>query len=118
RDSVLAVPIEALTVRNPRKEAKLVKGAAGGEAPAEGLPDEEVEGLFLVAEGVAAFRQVETGIAGEKHFELLSGAAEGDEIVKGPFEAIRTLDSGTRVKARVRKKGEVEPEAEPEAGAA
>jgi HlyD family secretion protein len=118
RDSVLAVPIEALTVRNPRKEAKLVKKAADEKAPAEGLPDEEVEGVFLVVEGAAEFRQVETGIAGEKHFELLSGAAEGDEIVKGPFEAIRTLDSGARVKARASKKGEKEPEVEPEAGAA
>jgi HlyD family secretion protein len=119
RDSVLAVPTEALTVRNPRKEAKLVEAVAGEAGGGEDLPDEEVEGVFLVADGIATFRQVETGIAGEKHFELLSGAAEGDEIVKGPFEAIRTLDSGTRVKARVRKKGEdEEPAAEPEVGAA
>jgi HlyD family secretion protein len=111
REEALAVPIEALTVRNPRKEARLAK--ARGDADSD-LPDEEVEGVFLVADGAAVFRAVETGIAGEKHFEVISGVDEGDEIVQAPFEAIRTLDSGDKIKLR-KKKGR-ESEADPDSG--
>jgi HlyD family secretion protein len=100
REGVLAVPIEALTVRNPRKEH-----------PGEDWPDEETEGVFVVIDDAAAFRPVKTGIAGEKHFEVTSGLEEEEEIVKGPFEAIRTLDTGDPLKQRKRKKAEGDPDA-------
>jgi len=108
REGALALPIEALTVRNPRKEL-----------PGEDVPDRETEGVFVVVDGAARFRPVKTGIAGEKHFEVVSGVEEGERIVRGPFEAIRTLDTGDRVKPRKPKKGEaggegaeVDPDAE------
>jgi HlyD family secretion protein len=116
REGALAVPIAALTIRDPEEErAKLEgrkarhrrkeSGAAADTAAAKEA--KEVEGVFLVREGRAVFAEVETGIAGEKDFEVISGLAEGDEIVHGPFEAVRTLDSGQKVKRQ--SAGEAKP---------
>jgi HlyD family secretion protein len=39
------------------------------------------------------------GIAGEEHFEVVEGVHEGDTIVAGPYQAIRDLKEGARVKS-------------------
>jgi len=44
------------------------------------------------------FRPVKVGIAGEKHFEVLSGLKEGDKIVAGTYQAIRDLKDGALVR--------------------
>jgi HlyD family secretion protein len=44
------------------------------------------------------FRPVKVGIAGEKHFEVVSGLKEGDKIVAGTYQAIRELKDGTTVR--------------------
>jgi HlyD family secretion protein len=102
REQALAVPIEALTIRDPEEEQAHLEGKrtprrrrAAEESGDEG--PREVEGVFLVRDGEARFVAVETGIAGEKDFEVLSGLSEGDEVVRGPFEAIRNLESGEKV---------------------
>lgn len=41
---------------------------------------------------------VDTGIAGERYFEALSGVAEGDLIVTGPFSEVRNLADGDSVR--------------------
>ena len=83
--------------------------ASGGEAApppaakeaAEATPhEEEREGVFVVRDGKAVFTPVRTGIAGEKHFEVLEGVAEGDEVVTGNFAALRKLKDGDPVKAK------------------
>jgi len=67
----------------------------------------KVEGVFVVKDGVATFRQVRIGITGEKDFEVLEGIDAGEVLVTGPFKALRTLKSGDRVKAA--KKPEKKP---------
>ena len=52
----------------------------------------------MVSNGVAAFRPVKVGIAGEEHFEVVEGVREGDTIVAGPYQAIRDLKEGARVR--------------------
>ncbi len=107
RQDALAVPIEALTLRIPEREREL--GGAGegsAEAPSPrsqnsaGSLGSEEEGVFVLREDRVFFVPVDTGIAGEKDFEVLSGLAEGDRVVRGPFEVLRTLESGTKVKVR------------------
>ena len=44
------------------------------------------------------FRSVKVGIAGEKHFEVLSGLKSGDKIVAGTYQAIRELKDGALVR--------------------
>ena len=78
RARAVAVPIQALTVRD--------------DAAAE-----EVEGVFVLQDGTARFRPVEVGIAGERHFEVLSGLQDGDEVITGPYSAVRELEDGDAV---------------------
>ncbi len=58
---------------------------------------EEVEGAFVVRDGQVEFVPISVGIAGERHFEVLSGMSEGDDVVTGPFDVIRSLTTGDRI---------------------
>ena len=60
----------------------------------------EVEGAFILRDGRAIFIPIEIGIAGERHFEVLSGIELGDKVITGPFDIIRTLLDGDRVGER------------------
>jgi HlyD family secretion protein len=61
-----------------------------------------VTGVFVVIKAQnslkAPFRKVETGINGTTDAEVLSGLAEGDEIVTGPYQVIRTIKNDAVVK--------------------
>ena len=106
RKQALAIPIIALTVRENTPvstEQKPARGAAQAATPADttrrgGANKKEAEGVFLVHNGVATFHTVKVGIAGEEHFEVLEGVHQGDTIVAGPYQAIRDLKEGARVK--------------------
>jgi HlyD family secretion protein len=59
----------------------------------------DVEGVFVVGtDNKVTFRPVKVGIAGEKHFEILSGLKEGEKIVAGTYQAIRELKDGALVR--------------------
>jgi HlyD family secretion protein len=92
RDSVLSIPIIALTVRE--HEAISTEDAPKDTAAGK----KETEGVFVVLGGVAQFRPVKVGIAGEEHFEVLEGVAAGDTIVAGPYQAIRDLSDSAKVR--------------------
>jgi HlyD family secretion protein len=47
---------------------------------------------------MAFFQPVKVGIAGEEHFEVLSGLKGDEEIVAGSYQAIRDLRDSTRVR--------------------
>ena len=84
RAHVLTVPIQALTVR---------------EFDVPGQPKkEEREGVFTIKNGIVQFRTVKTGIVGTTDIEITEGVDEGEEIVTGPFQALRTLKDSSRVK--------------------
>ncbi len=55
---------------------------------------QELEGVFVARENLAVFIPVETGIAGDRYFEALSGINAGDLIITGPFADVRTLADG------------------------
>ena len=92
RDSVLSIPIIALTVREH-------EAISTEDAPKDTTKGKkETEGVFVVLGGVAQFRPVKVGIAGEEHFEVLEGVAAGDTIVAGPYQAIRDLSDSAKVR--------------------
>ncbi len=93
RDSALAIPIIALTVR----EHEPISTELSPQDTSAGA--EETEGVFVVREGLAEFRPVRVGIAGEEYFEVIDGLVEGDSIVAGPYQTIRDLREGTAVQA-------------------
>jgi HlyD family secretion protein len=93
RNQVLSVPIIALTVRQHEDVPSEFK------APADSTgrrPDRE--GVFVVVNGVATFRPVRIGIAGDEYFEVLEGLQRGDSIVAGPYQAVRDMRDSARVK--------------------
>ena len=47
---------------------------------------------------MAEFLQVKTGIAGDKYFEVVSGLKDGDQVITGPFNSVRDLQDGDKVK--------------------
>jgi len=105
RKQGVAIPIIALTVREntPVANEQQRPGAGGATAaPAAASTDtkkKEAEGVFVVTNGVATFRPVKVGIAGEEYFEVLEGVREGDTIVAGPYQAIRDLKEGAHVRS-------------------
>jgi HlyD family secretion protein len=100
RNNVLSVPIIALTVReNQNVPAGDTAVGLGKAKPAKDIGKKDVEGVFVVgADNKVTFRPVKVGIAGEKHFEVVSGLKEGDKIVAGTYQAIRELKDGALVR--------------------
>ncbi|MBX3175165.1 MAG: efflux RND transporter periplasmic adaptor subunit [Gemmatimonadaceae bacterium] len=98
RTQVLSIPIIALTVReNEALKQTDAPPSTGTAAPEVGKRD--VEGVFIVgADNKVTFRPVKVGIAGEKHFEVLSGLEPGERIVAGTYQAIRELKDGQLVR--------------------
>ena len=58
----------------------------------------EEQGVFVVNGERAAFRKVDTGITGATEIEVLGGLQEGDQIVTGTYQVIRTLRNDSKVK--------------------
>jgi HlyD family secretion protein len=93
KKDVLAIPISALVLRE--KENK-----------AEERKDEQEEGVYAVEENRAKFLPVEKGIMGEMMIEITSGLEEGQDIVVGPYSALRQLKDDMLIKPEKKKKEE------------
>jgi HlyD family secretion protein len=99
RSGALAIPILALTVRERRGLQPVPQESREGQQAAAAAAEEgDEEGVFVVRAGKAHFVPVEVGIVGKEHFEVLRGLSEGDSVVAGPYEAIRTLTDGKPVR--------------------
>lgn len=100
RKQALSVPIIALTVReNENIAAGDTAVSVGGKPPVRDITKRDVEGVFIVGtDNKVTFRPVRIGIAGERHFEVLSGLTAGETIVAGPYQSIRDLKEGATVK--------------------
>jgi HlyD family secretion protein len=104
RKNVLTIPIQALTVR---QKGQLEPKPANGATPvtpakldpvAEKAKKEELQGVFVVSGTKAVFKKVETGVTGATDIEVLAGLNEGDQIVTGTYQVIRTILNETQVK--------------------
>ena len=117
RKQVVAAPMGAVTARKWPPEPKLTRGGRRGAknapapAPADTIAkagkgkEKEKEGVFVVENGVASFRPVKLGIAGDDAFEVIEGLSGGETIVTGPFRRLRDLQHGDKVKAAKPAKG-------------
>ena len=114
RDKVLAVPVQAVVVREVNKEGKVVDpdAMASGDAEREGntvaqaakVKGEEKDGVFLVQGEKAVFKTVKTGIMGETDIEITEGITEGQEIVTGSYRTLRNLKDDARIKVETKGK--------------
>jgi HlyD family secretion protein len=96
RTKAIAIPIQALVVREK----------PGSKA---GKPQDE-EGVFVNNGGTVKFAPVKTGLSGDSNIEIVSGLKEGQQIVTGPFRALREIKDGSKVKEQKEKKGGGEPQ--------
>ena len=85
RTQALAIPIQALVVREKP-----------GTKPGGKSQDEE--GVFVSDGGKVKFTPVKTGLSGDSNIEIESGLKEGQQIVTGPFRALREIKDGSKVK--------------------
>jgi HlyD family secretion protein len=114
KKDVLAVPVQAVVVREVDKEGKVVDPDAVGEGgpPREGNTvtqvgrekGEEKDGVFVVQKDKAVFKPVKTGIMGEADIEITDGLQEGQEIVTGSYKTLRTLKDEGRIKVETKRK--------------
>jgi HlyD family secretion protein len=104
RQRVLTIPIQALTVRQKGDLEPAPKNGGGAQAatrpdPAlEKAKKEELQGVFIISGKKAVFRKVDTGITGATDIEVTSGLKEGDQIVTGSYQVIRTLKNEAQIK--------------------
>jgi HlyD family secretion protein len=103
RQNVLTIPIQALTVRQkgqllPKPKGSTAHAATKPDPATEKANKEEIQGVFVVANGKATFRKVDTGITGATDIEVLSGLKEGDQIITGTYQVIRTIANESQVK--------------------
>jgi HlyD family secretion protein len=90
RSKSLAIPIQALVVREK-------PGSAPGKA-------QEEEGVYLHKDGKVQFVPVKTGLSGDTNIEIVSGLTEGQQIVTGPFRALRDIKDGDKVREQKEEK--------------
>lgn len=91
KKGALVVPIAALVIRemNIKEEKSLTN---------QEQVKNEVEGVFLIENSRAKFQPVTKGIMGGMMVEIVSGLEEGQEIVSGPYSALRDLKDNSLLK--------------------
>lgn len=131
RAQALAVPIQALTVREmlfdergnliheppPARPTRFWFARPAVEPTATAAPPEpppgqtrrETEGVFVLRDDRAVFVPIQVGIAGERYFEVLAGLKAGEMVITGPFSSVRSMADGERVK--IQEAQQPEPEA-------
>jgi HlyD family secretion protein len=99
RNNAMSIPIIALTVRDHEKLPNEADSAPPVDTLRAKFRKREAEGVFVVRGGIATFRPVKTGVAGDEYFEVTDGLREGETIVAGSYQAIRDLKDGAKVRA-------------------
>jgi HlyD family secretion protein len=108
KKDILLIPIQSVVMRkadSERKAADPKKGKSKDEAMAEGMPgngkrqkEKEQEVVYVMEKGRAVITPVITGISDQDNIEVLSGLNENQEVIKGPFSALRNLKHNDKVK--------------------
>lgn len=109
RTNVLAIPIQALSVRTKAQleQEKASPGSVHAAAPETASKNndkddkdqkQDIQGVFVVRNKKADFVPVTTGVAGTSDIEVVSGVSAGDQIITGSYKVLRTLRSGSSVK--------------------
>ncbi len=105
KNDIVAIPIQALTMRDPRQlnagdkpRTQTVSAATSSSQQ----PSQQVQGVFVVSKDKGKdrvhFVPVTTGITGATDIEVVSGIKPGDRIVTGTYHVLRDLKQGALVK--------------------
>jgi len=93
KEGAVAIPIQALVVRDVPKKGPTPGARAGGGS---GRPETE-EGVYVIKNEKLEFIKVKTGLAGELMIEVEKGPSVGADIVTGPFKVLRQVKEGDKV---------------------
>ena len=107
-NDAMTAPIQAVVKRTLDDQGEEVKGTA-----AKGIEESEV--VYVIADGEAAARVVETGISDELYVEIIDGLIDGQEVIIGPYRTLKNLHTGDAVKIE-EKKADEENDDEEESG--
>jgi len=100
-DDTITAPIQSVVKRTLDDEGEEVKGTA-----AKGIEESDV--VYIIADGEAAARVVETGISDELYVEIIDGLTDGQEVIIGPYRTLKNLHAGDAVKTEEKKGDEDE----------
>jgi HlyD family secretion protein len=98
--NVLTVPIKAVTTR--ADTTSRVAGASRREAE---IPEDKQDFIcvFVLQEGKARLKVIETGVQDNKYMEVKSGLNADDVIIDGPYELVsRKLRNGAAVETEAK----------------
>jgi HlyD family secretion protein len=102
KDDALAIPIQALTMRDPKHLTEGSHVQTVSAATSEQQTSQLVQGVFVVRKEKGKdrvhFVQVTTGITGATDIEVKTGIQPGDRIVTGTYRVLRDLKEGALVK--------------------
>ncbi len=106
--NVLVVPIQSVVVRTESelerakrgtpKTAKARLAALAADEDTVGKKDKEITGIFVANSNDARFVPVRTGLASQTMIEVMGDVKQGDEVVSGPYKALRDLKPGGKVR--------------------
>lgn len=93
---VVKVPLQAVTVRTREVVAEQLGEPKEPPAPADEASDKKDSRkrdtlqriVFLLVDGKAVLRRVETGIADNRSIQIVSGVEEGETIITGGYRAL------------------------------
>ena len=95
RAHVLSIPIIALTVSENTPVSTETRPTDTSSVTRH---RRVTEGVYIIQKGTVTFRPVRVGIAGDEYFEVLEGVKDGEVIAAGPYQAVRDLKDGARVR--------------------
>lgn len=110
--NVVAVPIQAVTVRDfedgegmEEEVADSMKADSLSGTQRNMIPEENLQKVvFVVKEGKAHRRKVETGISDNTHIQIVSGIDEEENVVTGSYRMLsKDLSDGDNVNVNNRK---------------
>jgi len=103
--NVVSVPIQSVTVRDFADEASntstdsLATDSVSVDKEMV-IPEEDLRKVvFVLSDGVAHRREVETGISDNTHIQILNGVNKGEQVVIGSYRTLsKTLSDGDKIK--------------------
>jgi HlyD family secretion protein len=112
RTNVLAVPVQSVTTRAPKKmnEGEMKEGDGGDAMAANNVKpklkaEKPKEVVFVVDNNAVKTVEVKRGISDDQFTEIVSGIDEGKEVVSGSYKAInRELEDGSKIRIEKDKK--------------
>jgi HlyD family secretion protein len=105
KDDIVAIPIQALTMRDPKQllaSPGTSTSTVSAATSSSSQPSQQVQGVFVVNKVAGKdrvhFVQVTTGISGSTDIEVVTGLKTGDRIVTGTYRVLRDLKQNSPVK--------------------